>query len=35
MNADEPSRILLPDAPPDQQAVLDLGGVACWSEPVW
>jgi hypothetical protein len=28
------SRIVLPDAPPDQQAVLDAGGVACWSEPV-
>jgi hypothetical protein len=24
----------LPDAPPDQQAVLDDGGVACWSEAV-
>ncbi|SEQ29909.1 DUF5107 domain-containing protein [Arthrobacter sp. OV608] len=28
------SRIILPAAPPDQQAVLDAGGVACWSEPV-
>ncbi|MCS5734448.1 DUF5107 domain-containing protein [Herbiconiux daphne] len=34
-NADDaPSRIDLPDAPPDQQAILDEGGVACWSEPV-
>ncbi|WP_413354485.1 DUF5107 domain-containing protein [Microbacterium sp. 1P06AB] len=29
-----PSRILLPDAPADQQALLDVGGVACWSEDV-
>ncbi|MFJ6677753.1 DUF5107 domain-containing protein [Microbacterium sp. NPDC091382] len=29
-----PSRILLPDAPADQQALLDDGGVACWSEDV-
>jgi Flp pilus assembly protein TadD len=29
-----PSRILLPDAPADQQALLDAGGVACWSEDV-
>ena len=28
------SHIRLPDAPPDQQAVLKTGGVACWSEPV-
>jgi tetratricopeptide (TPR) repeat protein len=28
------SRIVLPDAPPDQQAVVETGGVACWSEPV-
>ncbi|CCQ46486.1 tetratricopeptide repeat family protein [Pseudarthrobacter siccitolerans] len=28
------SRIVLPDAPPDQEAVLETGGVACWSEPV-
>ncbi|MEV5040530.1 DUF5107 domain-containing protein [Microbacterium sp. LMI1x-1-1.1] len=27
-----PSRILLPDAPADQQALLAVGGVACWSE---
>ena len=30
-----PSRILLPDAPADQRAILDAGGVACWSEDVW
>lgn len=29
-----PSRILLPDAPADQQALLAVGGVACWSEDV-
>lgn len=29
------SRISLPDAPSDQQTVLDYGGVACWSEPVY
>ncbi|MGM9470386.1 DUF5107 domain-containing protein [Pseudarthrobacter sp. YS3] len=35
INADEPqSQIILPDAPPDQQAILAGGGVACWSEPV-
>lgn len=35
MNAEEhQSRICLPDAPPDQQAFLDSGGVACWSEAV-
>lgn len=35
MIADEPqSQINLPDAPPDQQALLASGGVACWSEPV-
>ncbi|PTT61097.1 DUF5107 domain-containing protein [Arthrobacter sp. HMWF013] len=35
MIPDEPqSRINLPDAPPDQQAILAHGGVACWSEPV-
>ncbi|MFF1253463.1 DUF5107 domain-containing protein [Pseudarthrobacter sp. NPDC058329] len=28
------SHIVLPDAPPDQQAVLEAGGVACWTEPV-
>ncbi len=28
------SRIVLPDAPADQRAHLDSGGVACWSEPV-
>ncbi|OAE00276.1 DUF5107 domain-containing protein [Arthrobacter sp. OY3WO11] len=28
------SQIHLPDAPPDQRAVLEAGGVACWSEPV-
>lgn len=28
------SQIHLPDAPPDQRAVLETGGVACWSEPV-
>lgn len=28
------SRIVLPDAPADQQAHLDAGGVACWGEPV-
>ncbi|MCR2784207.1 MULTISPECIES: DUF5107 domain-containing protein [unclassified Microbacterium] len=31
---DAPSRIHLPLAPADQQALLDAGGVACWSEPV-
>ena len=30
-----PSRIDLPDAPADQAAVLQAGGVACWSEPLW
>ncbi|MCQ6270722.1 DUF5107 domain-containing protein [Pseudarthrobacter sp. R1] len=35
MDANEhKSHIVLPDAPPDQQAVLETGGVACWSEPV-
>ena len=34
-NDDAPSRILLPDAPADQAAILAEGGVACWSEPVW
>ena len=29
-----PGRIVLPDAPQDQQDILDAGGVACWSEPV-
>jgi len=29
-----PSRIVLPDAPADQQDILAAGGVACWSEPV-
>ena len=33
-DADAASRILLPSAPPDQQALLDAGGVACWSEAV-
>ncbi|WP_404434682.1 DUF5107 domain-containing protein [Microbacterium lacus] len=33
-DADIPSRIQLPDAPAGQQAVLDAGGVACWSEAV-
>jgi len=28
------STITLPDAPADQQAILDSGGVACWSEAV-
>lgn len=28
------SHVHLPDAPPDQQSVLEAGGVACWSEPV-
>lgn len=28
------SRISLPDVPPDQQVMMDSGGVACWSEPV-
>lgn len=28
------SRIDLPDAPADQKAVLDAGGVACWSEAI-
>jgi hypothetical protein len=27
--SDKKSRIVLPDAPPDQQAVLEAGGVAC------
>ncbi|MCS5716846.1 DUF5107 domain-containing protein [Herbiconiux sp. CPCC 205763] len=31
---DDPARIELPPAPADQQAILDAGGVACWSEPV-
>ncbi|WP_382307837.1 DUF5107 domain-containing protein [Herbiconiux sp. UC225_62] len=31
---DDSARIRLPHAPADQQAVLDEGGVACWSEPV-
>ncbi|GLK25675.1 DUF5107 domain-containing protein [Microbacterium thalassium] len=31
---DAPSRIVLPDAPADQAAILAAGGVACWSEPV-
>ncbi|MDN3494847.1 DUF5107 domain-containing protein [Planococcus sp. APC 4015] len=31
---DAPSRIHLPAAPPDQQALLDEGGVACWAEDV-
>ncbi|TQJ30048.1 DUF5107 domain-containing protein [Microbacterium sp. SLBN-146] len=31
---DAPSRIQLPPAPRDQQALLDAGGVACWSEAV-
>jgi tetratricopeptide (TPR) repeat protein len=30
-----PSRIDLPAAPADQAAILDAGGVACWSEPLW
>ena len=30
-----PSRIDLPAAPADQAALLDAGGVACWSEPLW
>ncbi|MFB0839362.1 DUF5107 domain-containing protein [Arthrobacter sp. E44] len=30
-----PSMILLPDAPAGQQDLLAAGGVACWSEPVW
>lgn len=29
------SRIDLPAAPADQAAILDAGGVACWSEPLW
>ncbi|MEV8271688.1 DUF5107 domain-containing protein [Microbacterium sp. NPDC077184] len=29
-----PSRIELPAAPADQRAILDAGGVACWSEPL-
>lgn len=33
-NRPTPSRIHLPSAPPDQTAVLDAGGVACWAEPV-
>ncbi len=32
--ADAQSRIDLPPAPPEQQRILDAGGVACWSEPV-
>ncbi|HSU45684.1 MAG TPA: DUF5107 domain-containing protein, partial [Arthrobacter sp.] len=35
MTNDQKSRIILPDAPADQQDILDAGGVACWSEPVW
>ena len=31
---DAKSRIVLPDAPQDQQDILAAGGVACWSEPV-
>ncbi|WP_251453819.1 DUF5107 domain-containing protein [Microbacterium sp. Marseille-Q6648] len=31
---DAASRIVLPDAPDDQRALLDAGGVACWSEDV-
>lgn len=31
---DAPSRIELPAAPTDQRAILDAGGVACWSEPL-
>ncbi|MCT9002409.1 DUF5107 domain-containing protein [Microbacterium memoriense] len=31
---DTSSRIVLPDAPADQRAHLDAGGVACWSEPI-
>ncbi|WP_310891069.1 DUF5107 domain-containing protein [Microbacterium aurantiacum] len=31
---DAPSRIELPAAPADQRAILDAGGVACWSEPL-
>lgn len=34
MPAAAPSRIHLPDAPADQQALLDDGGVACWAEDV-
>lgn len=34
MPAAAPSRILLPAAPADQQALLDDGGVACWAEDV-
>lgn len=35
MDANEhKSHIVLPDAPPEQQAVVEAGGVACWSEPV-
>lgn len=30
-----PSRIELPAAPADQAALLEAGGVACWSEPLW
>lgn len=33
-DAAAPSRILLPDAPADQRAILDLGGVACWTQDV-
>ncbi|MFS0865816.1 DUF5107 domain-containing protein [Microbacterium sp. 179-B 1A2 NHS] len=29
-----PSRIVLPDAPADQKALLDAGGVACWAADV-
>lgn len=31
---DVASRIVLPAAPADQQALIDAGGVACWAEPV-
>ena len=31
---DDQSRIVLPEAPADQQQLLREGGVACWSEPV-
>lgn len=33
-DADAPSRIILPDPPATQAAILASGGVACWREPV-
>ncbi|MDQ0730088.1 DUF5107 domain-containing protein [Arthrobacter sp. B1I2] len=35
MTLDQKSLIVLPEAPADQRDILDAGGVACWSEPVW